>query len=1062
MKIQIFDKTDANDQFSFQFSTNENHVVAVSQHTYPDRDTCVAAVEKVISLSADTANYVNFNENSHYFFAVINANSETLLVSSPHTSYQDCEDTEDYLQSECEGNNQYDVTCTNFERTVVPVLVKNSGPVEATYDMDAFGKRTGAAGVDSFEDANKGNYHFLLRDASGNPFLYSRAYTRAKLRDAGLYRVLCAEEKDFEIVEKDDKYYCMVRSTSGQEIARSKNYDSRAACELAIANAISLATAAPAAYKVAPAPRAARNSGENGGQSDQYILDLPVSDGEGFETLIEKGKHFFVYKDDSGRPFVFSQAYSAASGRDNGLRSLVRNTGNSARYETKEEDGRYYFIVRAGNRQEIARSRYFNSLAQVNEHIALLSANAVKNAAQYGFATEEKIVASTENFSLNTKTAKAEAPAIAASSFTASSTDASTSQSSDSDIIKIGLAAENTNENATNRIDAISAVSTLVTGGVFIAGSNASGVTASGGNTFITVTAVPQEETQTVTNVAEIHHSIAAAPAGITQPTIVEETIAVAETTVSAISNIVTGGVFVAGNNASGVTVSGGNTFVTVTAAPQEAIQSTIVTTETIRTPIIEKMQLVETAAPIVEKVVVQEAALDIAEITAPIATIIGIDLPEEVKREVVAITKTTSTPSIETLAAGALATGAMMSAISSKETPVIKAVIVADKALSAALTEETVKTDIVSKQLEPIQVELPQTTTTEKITVELEKAAHVINIPKEEVKEEPKKPEIKVVKVDFTEKEPDVKVVKIEEKKPEIKVVKIEEKKIEIKKEEIKVVPKVQQKKIEKKVETVVEKKVEAKPIVEAKKVEKVIEKKVEKVVERKVETKQIVEEKKVERTVAPVVVEEASTADGCMKYLPWLLGLAALAGLLFFLMRGCNDPKPPIPTTPSVTAPIAPASIKPVVLDTVKAQKITVPTEAPVKKATTLKSFFANGQGTQTFVMDDVCFPKNTHKMSGASIAQIPRIAKMLKENPNAKLTIHGYSEKGEKADLWMCSDGQKRDLAATRARCLYQRLIDAGAKASQLDFIGHLDEASPNNTSCPYRGLDLEVTK
>jgi outer membrane protein OmpA-like peptidoglycan-associated protein len=148
--------------------------------------------------------------------------------------------------------------------------------------------------------------------------------------------------------------------------------------------------------------------------------------------------------------------------------------------------------------------------------------------------------------------------------------------------------------------------------------------------------------------------------------------------------------------------------------------------------------------------------------------------------------------------------------------------------------------------------------------------------------------------------------------------------------------------------------------------------------------------------------------------------------------------------------------------VLDTVKAQKITVPTEAPVKKATTLKSFFANGQGTQTFVMDDVCFPKNTHKMSGASIAQIPRIAKMLKENPNAKLTIHGYSEKGEKADLWMCSDGQKRDLAATRARCLYQRLIDAGAKASQLDFIGHLDEASPNNTSCPYRGLDLEVTK
>jgi uncharacterized protein YegP (UPF0339 family)/outer membrane protein OmpA-like peptidoglycan-associated protein len=1147
MKIQIFDKPGADDQFSFQFLTNEGHAVAVSQHTYPNRDACVAAVEKTIALSADTTNYVNFNEAGEYFFAVLNANGETLLSSVAHSSYQDCEDTEDYLQSECEGENDYEVTFTNFERTEVPVMTKQAISIEEQYDMAAWSSRTGAVGVDVFEDATKGSFYFLLRDASGTPFLYSRAYTRKKLRDGGLYHALTSN--NFEAVENEAAFYFIVRNEAKQEVARSRNYESKDACELAIANAKSLAQVAPDAYKIAPEPRAAsKRDGTNTSTSNQYTFNLPVSDGEGLETLSEKGKYFFVCKDDSGRPFLFSQAYSAASSRDNGVRSLIKNAGTADRYETKEEDGTYYFIIRAGNRQEIARSRHFNTLAALNEYIALLQSTVTKEASKYALATEQKIVTSSETFSLKTKGIAAP-PVVAAALVATSETVAEAhaigetnevitntaessaisntigdgafvAGSSASGVIASGID-ELVSTTGSEAIIApvavahpVSAVSNMVSGEVFVAGSNASGVTASGIDGLVVTTGkeeviaaiapvvapVVAPIVVAVTQVAEaapvvVAHSVSAvsnmvsgevfvagsnasgvtasgidglvvttgkeeviaalAPvvAPVVAPIIVAATQVVEAYPVSAVSNMVSGGVFVAGSNASGVTASGIDGLVVHKSEPEVAV-------ETVVAPVVAAVVAAPIVATIVEKTAIATPAVAIDEIIEPVTTIIGIDVPEVVKVEKAAATA----PVVEILAATALAAGTVISTVT---TTTQKEVIVADEALSAALTDATVTSDVVAKQLAPITIELPKTAVEETITVALEKSTpapiivekivkteeviKVVTTPKvaetivEKIIETPKKPDVKVVKVDLTEKKPEIKVVKIEkkeivvERKPEIKVEKIEKKEIIIeKKPEIKVEKKeiVVEKKIEKK-EITVEKKIEAKPIVVEKKVEKIVEK-----------------------AAAPVVVEEAGVADGCMRWLPWLLGALALMGLLAWLMRGCNDPKPPVPTTPSITAPIAPTPIKPVVMDTVKTEKV-----APVEKAaapTTFKSFFANGTGTQTFVMDDVCFPKNTHKMSGASIAQVPRIVKMLKANPTAKLTIHGYSEAGEKADLWMCSDGQKRDLAATRARCLYQRLINAGAKASQLEFVGHLDQASPINKTCPYRGLDLEVTK
>ncbi len=81
----------------------------------------------------------------------------------------------------------------------------------------------------------------------------------------------------------------------------------------------------------------------------------------GFENFFnsDNSKFYFHFNDEDGNALLYSQSYATEKGRDKGIKSLTANLVNSSRYEVKTDE-KFYFVIRAGNHQEIARSRFFD------------------------------------------------------------------------------------------------------------------------------------------------------------------------------------------------------------------------------------------------------------------------------------------------------------------------------------------------------------------------------------------------------------------------------------------------------------------------------------------------------------------------------------------------------------------------------------------------------------------------------------------------------------------------------------------------------------------------------
>lgn len=81
----------------------------------------------------------------------------------------------------------------------------------------------------------------------------------------------------------------------------------------------------------------------------------------GFEPYhnSKTNKFYFHFNDEEGNALLYSQSYTTEKGREKGMKTLTNNLLNSSRYEVKT-DKKFYFVIRASNNQEIARSRFFD------------------------------------------------------------------------------------------------------------------------------------------------------------------------------------------------------------------------------------------------------------------------------------------------------------------------------------------------------------------------------------------------------------------------------------------------------------------------------------------------------------------------------------------------------------------------------------------------------------------------------------------------------------------------------------------------------------------------------
>jgi len=94
---------------------------------------------------------------------------------------------------------------------------------------------------------------------------------------------------------------------------------------------------------------------------------------DGFDSFPDDGSFYFTYSV-GGKITLISEGYDSAASRDNGMSSVEKNLPNPKRYKLlTDENGQFYFSLRAGNHKEIATSRKYDTEAERDAAVALLA-----------------------------------------------------------------------------------------------------------------------------------------------------------------------------------------------------------------------------------------------------------------------------------------------------------------------------------------------------------------------------------------------------------------------------------------------------------------------------------------------------------------------------------------------------------------------------------------------------------------------------------------------------------------------------------------------------------------
>ena len=399
MKFLVTQQEDS--KFSFTLSDNETNTV-LSSVPFNDRDACIAAIRGLTQALPNRSNYEITSEDGQSFFNVIS--DGTVAATSPlFSSFADANDAADSLCIDTADEPQYSVEVHTFsttkntqekERVILPSLGEID--FESLYDF-GFASPKGTVGFETFNRKDKNASFFHFNDADGNALLYSREFDANSKREKRIRQVIAASAKDqrYEIIEREGLFYFILKERNNLEIVRSRSFDSREEAEMQVnfvkANSPSYASAFPE-----PTKRKSVN---------QYNFDIKTNFlSEGFEAVKGDDKqHYFVVKNATGSPILYSQGYSAGTPRDNGIRTVIKNGSDESKYEKTDKEGKYSFILRAGNRQEIAKSQLFPTANERDEAVDWLIKNVGSYADNYGvvFDTKDTITENTESFTID-------------------------------------------------------------------------------------------------------------------------------------------------------------------------------------------------------------------------------------------------------------------------------------------------------------------------------------------------------------------------------------------------------------------------------------------------------------------------------------------------------------------------------------------------------------------------------------------------------------------------------------------------------------------------------------
>jgi uncharacterized protein YegP (UPF0339 family) len=101
-----------------------------------------------------------------------------------------------------------------------------------------------------------------------------------------------------------------------------------------------------------------------------------------FKTA-KNGQTFWNLKAGNHETILTSEMYTTRAAADNGMASVQKNCADENRFERREQkDGKPYFVLKAGNGQEIGRSEAYESTPSME--------NGIQSVMNNGTSTEVK------------------------------------------------------------------------------------------------------------------------------------------------------------------------------------------------------------------------------------------------------------------------------------------------------------------------------------------------------------------------------------------------------------------------------------------------------------------------------------------------------------------------------------------------------------------------------------------------------------------------------------------------------------------------------------------------
>ena len=344
--------THSNGEHYFSYNNEDGKVLLRSEgySSESSRDNGIKSVTKNAPLSE---RYVLGKDEEGHYFALKAGNHQEIARSVGYADKAACEADMAWVQGE---KSRIGVGSKLVGGTLMSAWMISS----SAKGGDADAKAKAAAG-----DAGKAKAEADAKAAAAKSKSEADAKAIADARK---------KEEEARLKAIDD-----AKKKAAADAAASKSSKTTQSTETSGISSSSKTTTTSTTSKIVAGAGAAKIVASAGGdkkESDDYMACNNYIGGKpGFVHFkIERtGYSYFNYNDDKGKVLLVSQGYQSDTARDNGVESVTKNAPLEERWSTfKGDDGKWYYSLKAGNHQEIAKSCAFDKEADMKAAYAWL------------------------------------------------------------------------------------------------------------------------------------------------------------------------------------------------------------------------------------------------------------------------------------------------------------------------------------------------------------------------------------------------------------------------------------------------------------------------------------------------------------------------------------------------------------------------------------------------------------------------------------------------------------------------------------------------------------------